>query len=83
MSAIPFESEWLVEIRLKDWIPTPAGQGRTVAYEQVLAHDEIAARMAGFDQFATRCKFEPIMRRRMEMLNLTPSQCCAPDAVAL
>lgn len=83
MSAIPFESEWLVEIRLKDWIPTPAGQGRTVTYEQVIARDEIAARHAGFDQFASRCKVEPILRRRMEALNLTPAQCCAPDAVAL
>lgn len=83
MSMPPIETVWLVEIRLKDWIPTPAGHGRTVGYEEVLAHDEIAARHAGFDQFATRCKFEPIMRRRMETLKLSTSQCCAPDAVAL
>lgn len=83
MNTASLEVEWLVEIRLRDWVPTPEIQGRTIAYEEVLARDEIAARQLGFDQFEARCKYEPILRRHMAAMHLTPSQCCAPEAVAI
>jgi len=75
--------KWLVEIRLKDWEPPLRGGSRVVEYEEVEAHNEIAARHAGFDQFAARCGFEPAMRKRMQSLGLTQHNCCAPDAVEL
>ena len=80
-------SIWLVEIRLKDWIdwgsPTPRVPSRVVSYEEVIAQNEYAARHAGFDQFALRCKYEPILKRKMEALDLKTNDCCAPDAVEL
>lgn len=75
--------EWLVEIRVKDWIHVPEGKSRTVTYEEVLALDEYSARMTGHDQFSDRCKYEPVMRRKMAERNLTIQDVCAPDAVAL
>lgn len=79
------EAEWLVEIRVKElhWIHVPAGENPTVSYEEVLAVDEYQARHLAFQQFEDRCKYDPIMRRRMADRNLTPSNCCAPDAVSL
>lgn len=74
---------WLVEIRVKDWIHVPDGQDRTIAYEEVLASSEFGARHAGYDQFAKRCKYEPVMRRKFEQLKLTLNDVCAPDAVEL
>ena len=59
------EAVWLVEIRLKDWEPDLPGRTRIVSFEEVAACDEIAARHAGFDQFAARCNYEPVMRRKM------------------
>jgi len=76
-------SEWLVEIRLKDWIYVPEGTSRTVAYEEVIALDNYYARHIAFDQFEVRCRHEPILRRKMAQLKITPKDCCAPDAVAL
>lgn len=74
---------WLVEIRLKDWEPSFADGSRVVGYEEVLASNEFAARHAGFDQFANRCKYEPVLRRRMQGRGLSEFNCCAPDAVQL
>jgi hypothetical protein len=74
---------WLVEIRLKDWEPSLPNGLRVVEYEEVMSINEIAARFAGFGQFAARCGFEPKLRRRMESLGLTQHNCCAPDAVEL
>lgn len=74
------EKEWLVEIRVKDWIATP---NRVVGYEEVVAHDELSARMSGYDQFAHRVKYEPIMRRRFQALGLKLTEVCAPDAVEI
>lgn len=71
---------FLVEIRLKDWI---AGDNRVVAFEQVIAPDEYSARHVGFEQFVTRTKFEPIMRRKWDVLNIRYADICAPDAVEL
>ena len=75
--------KWLVEIRLKDWEPALKGGARVVAYEEVDAYNELAARHAAFDKFAARCGFEPTTRRRMESMGLTQHNCCAPDAVEL
>jgi hypothetical protein len=74
---------WLVEIRLKDWEPSFSDGSRVVAYEEVLACNEIAARHNGFDQFAVRCKYEPALRRKMQSLGITEHNCCAPDAVQI
>lgn len=75
------EHVWLVEIRLKDWEPDIRGVGRIVSFEEVLANNEIGARHAGFDQFESRAKYEPAMRRKLESYGITPRNCCAPDAV--
>lgn len=77
------EHTWLVEIRLKDWEPSFSDGSRVVVYEEVLAGNEIAARHEGFEQFANRCKYEPILRRRMQSRGLTEHNCCAPDAVQI
>ena len=77
------EKIWLVEIRIKDGEPSSTNGSRIVAWEEVLAPNEIAARHTGFDQFATRSKFEPILRRKMQTRGLTERNCCAPDAVQI
>ena len=75
------EVVWLVEIRLKDFEPNLPGGTRIVSFEEVVASNEIAARHAGFDQFAARCNYEPVMRRKMLNWGITQHNCCAPDAV--
>ena len=76
--------QFLVEIRLKDWVSTPSALGgRVVTYEEVEASDEYYARHAGFAQFSKRAKYEPILRRKMERWELATDNCCAPDAVQL
>lgn len=76
-------AEWLVEIRVKDWIYVPEGESRTVTYVEVLAASEYEARHAGFDTFENRCKYEPVTRRLVARRGLSLTDCCAPDAVAL
>jgi len=80
---MPIKQAWLVEIRLKDWMPAFGDGTRVVTYEEVLATTEIEARHSGFGQFADRCKYEPAMRRRMQGHSLTEYDCCAPDAVQI
>lgn len=75
--------EWLVEIRVKDWIFVPEGQSRTVAYVEVLAASEFEARHVGYDEFCRRCKYEPVTKRRFLESKLAPTDICAPDAVQL
>lgn len=78
------KKEYLVEIRVKDWIAVPEGQSRTIAYEEVLALGDIAARHAGYDQFQHNAKYQPILRRKVEKLGLDIKRdVCAPDAVEL
>ena len=72
---------WLVEIRVKDWRPDLKKGGRVVTYEEVIAIDDIAARHAGFEQFESRCKYEPVMKRIMKVEELLITDCCAPAAV--
>lgn len=80
----PNEKEFLVEIRVKEWIALPEGHCRAIAYEEVIADNEITARMKGIDQFRDRAKYAPITRRKMEQLGLDVSRdTCAPDAVEL
>ena len=74
---------WLVEIRLKDWRPTLPDGTNIVTFEEVMASNQYEARHSGFSQFSARCVYEPGMRRRMQVLNLTELDCCAPDAVEL
>lgn len=75
------KGHWLVEIRLKDWEPALPNGARIVSFEEVLAYDEESARHAGFDQFAARCNYEPVMRRKMASFGITQHNCYAPDAV--
>lgn len=75
------KKNWLVEIRLKDWEAALPSGGRIVSFEEVLATDEVSARHSGFDQFAARCNYEPMMRRKMAKFGITQHNCCAPDAV--
>ena len=77
------EQEWLVEIRLKDWEASLPGGVRIVAFEEVLACDEIHARHVGFEQFEARCGLDPVMRRKMQSWGITQYNCCAPAAVQI
>lgn len=80
---MPQETLWLVEIRLKDWIPTPTDGSRILGYEEVRAFSEIAARYTGFDQFLARSRHEPNLRRKLDSLGITQGMYCAPDAVEI
>lgn len=75
--------EWLVETRLKDWAPMFQGENRIVAYEEVIAGDEVSARHIGFHQFELRAKYEPILRRKLKQAGISHGYCCAPDAVQI
>ena len=75
------EAVWLVEISLKDFEPNLPGGTRIVSFEEVVACGEIAARQAGYDQFAARCFYEPIMRRKMYNWGITQHNCRVSDAV--
>lgn len=75
---------WLVEIGLKMWIADKKEcPNRTVEYVEVVANDEISARMAGFDEFIRRTRYSPVTRRKWEALNLTKNDICAPAAIEL
>lgn len=74
---------WLVEIRLKDWVPVPEGQNRIITYEEVFALDEYSARHAGFELIKTRTHYEPVTRRRFLERGRPLTDYCAPDAVEL
>ena len=75
------EVVWLIEISLKDWEPNLPGGTRIVSFEEVVASDEIVARQTGYDQFAARCMYEPIMRRKMYNWGITQYNCCVSDVV--
>ena len=74
---------WLVEIRLKGWEPPLHDGTRVVTYEEVVANNDVSARLIGFKQFEARSKYEPCLRRKLERLGITCHNCCAPDAVEL
>lgn len=74
-------TNWLVEIRLKEWEPSLRNGARVVAFEEVEALNEVGARHAGFDQFEARCMYEPAMRRMLEENGITQHNCCASEAV--
>lgn len=71
---------YLVEIRLKDWI---AGENRVLAYEEVKAENEIAARYKGYDQFKDKTLYSPSVKRDWVKTRLTYADICAPDCVCL
>ncbi len=83
MAESNMKPKWLVEIRLKDWEPNLSNGSRIVAYEEVEAFEEYHARHLGFRQFETRFDYEPALRRKMREWCITPSNCCAPEAVLL
>jgi hypothetical protein len=83
--------KFLVEIRLKDWIPDLKSGGRVVDYEEVELRvrtgdqfeDLLIARHVGYDQFVARAKYTP---RLSKLLTDSGRQrwvdfVCAPDAV--
>ncbi len=75
------EVVWLIEISLKDFEPNLPGGTRIVSFEEVVASDEIAARQTGYEPFAARCFYEPIMRRKMCNWGITQHNCRVSDAV--
>ena len=77
------EVVWLIEISLKDFEPNLPGGTRIVSFEEVVASDEIVARQTGYEQFAARCFYEPIMRRKMYNWGITQHNCRVSDAVQL
>ena len=97
MSAVAFppsaKVRWLVEIHVKDWIPTVKSEDRILGYVEVDVSpdcDEFEARRTGFDVFATKLQYEPTLKRRVVAIvgsvdnprELT-NKFCAPDAVRL
>ena len=97
MSTVAFSPSamvrWLVEIRVKDWIPTVKKEDRILGYVEVdVPPDcgEYEARHAGFNAFAIKLQYEPTLKRRVVAIvgnvdnprELT-NKFCAPDAVRL
>lgn len=80
---MPNAQPWLVEIRLKDWIAPFQDGSRVVTYEEVVATHEINARQSGFDQFSTRVKYEPGLRRKLHDRGVSIHDCSATDAVQI
>lgn len=74
---------WLVEIRLKDWIPDLKTGGRILAFEEVFATTNIGARYAGYDKFRDRAEYSPRLKKLLKENNLSMLDYCAPDAVEL
>lgn len=77
------EPHWLVEITVRSGIAVHPGEPRLVAYEEVLASNEPDAKLLGLAQFRGRAKYEPVMRRRLAMRQLTVEACCANSAVVV
>lgn len=77
------DKEFLVEIRVRDWVEIPEGKSRIITYEEVLAPSAYEALYAGFKQYLHRIQYEPIARRKFEALGITTRAICAPDAVEL
>lgn len=73
------QTKWLVEIRTKSWI---AGE-QHLGYVEVLADNEISARILGYHQFTADAKYAPVIRRKMEVLGLEPCDWCAPAAIEI
>ena len=83
MTGEHYDKEWLVEIVLKDWEPDLPGKNRIVTFEEVIAPNEYYARHIAFDQFESRCGYDPIMRRKMQQWGITPYNCCAGATVLI
>ena len=77
--------EFLVEIRVKDWIFIPENESRTVAYEHVVGcADEYYARHIGFDQFYAKfCSNTDEKLKKFFEQGFTSRDFCAPDAVEI
>jgi hypothetical protein len=80
---MPDESEWLVEIRVHEWVCLPASQDRFVIFEEVIAHSEEDAWAKAKKQFDRRCQFEPATRQKMLRRGLTAQHCVPRDAVRI
>ena len=85
--------KFLVELRLKDWIPDLKSGGRVVDYEEVelrVETDErfealLIARRVGYDQFVARAKYTPRLSKLLTDSGLQRwvDFVCAPDAVEI
>ncbi len=83
---------FLVEVRVKDWIPDLKSGGRVVAYEEIELNsfgddheDVFRARHIGYEQFVTRAKYTPSLQKLLaeNNLSLRANSICAPDAVEI
>lgn len=74
---------FLVEIRIKDYVPTLSNGQRIVCFEEVLAEGHVSARFKAFDQFTGRTHKDPILMRRMKEWGITLEHCCAPEAIEI
>lgn len=77
------EQIWLAEVTLQSFVSDLPTGGRTVTFEEVLAEDEDQARKAAFKQFENRCRYEPVLKRRMMLLGIGPTHCTVKEAVRL
>ena len=75
--------EWLVEIRIIDYVTHVPADKKILTYERVLAESESLAKSLAFDSFYTKSKYEPVLRRKMESLKVIPIDCYAADAVKI
>lgn len=69
-------SEWLVAIHTKMG-------NRFITTEEVIAESESIALTRGIIQFWNRCRYEPVMRRKMHAEKLTITDCRAVEAIAI
>ena len=86
-------ARFLVEIRLKDWIPDLKSGGLVVDYETVELRvgtgerfeDLLIARRVGYDQFVARAKYTPRLSKLLtdNGLQRWVDFVCAPDAVEI
>ena len=84
--------KFLVEIRIKDWVPDLKSGGRVVDYETVQIRgvgdpfeDLLIARHVGYDQFVARAKYTPRLSKLLTDSGLQRwvAFVCAPDAVEI
>lgn len=84
---------WLVEIRVKDWIATKTPVLDYVEIRTSDYCDMFGARRTGFDEFVRRIKYQPQLKKKVEIIcsvNFDSEKAvaysnyfCAPDAVCL
>ena len=73
---------WLVSIELKSWV-LPSRTDRSISYEEVIAPNAWLAMRAAEKQFGDKCSYSPVMRRKLQELNISKHSCYPSEAVEL